>query len=191
MLAIALLVGACAAGRDLWPVERLDRQSAVNTTIMAEPWVFARDAREIAVNARDYLHVGVVETNRAGQRAYWLGVVAWSTVDRTALPVPVPPVRPGRIRFAWEEATLELESVPAGREAMGASEPIFAGPQPVFEDAWYLLSESQLARLALAPPVSVSLMSENDRPVHYDAWRVEPGALTALMRATGFVPPNP
>ena len=193
LLTVALLAAGCAAaaGRDLWPAERLDRYSAVNTTIMAQPWVYGRDIPALAANARDYLNVGVVETNRAGQRAYWLGVVAWSTIDRSALPVSAQPVQPGKVRFSWPDGSLELQPVPAGRELLGASEPIFAGPQPRFEDAWYMLTAAQLSRLAQAPPASVSLFREDGSAVVYAAWRVERQALDRSLEATGFAPRDP
>ena len=159
--------------------------------IMAEPWVYARDVREVAVNARDYLHVGVVETNRSGQRAYWLGIVAWSTVDRSALPVPVAPVVPGRVQLLWPDDSIDLEPQPAGRAAIGAGDPVFNGPQPDFQDAWYQLSVAQMTRLARQPPVSVSLRLDDELSVAYYGWRVEQDSLAEFLRATGFTPRRP
>jgi hypothetical protein len=182
---LGLLASACQTGRDPWPVERLDPYSAVNTTIMAEPWIYGRDVPALAANARDYVNVGLVETNRAGQRAYWLGVVAWSTVDRTALSVPNAPVRPAALRLSWSGDSLELQPTPGGRKAIGASKPIFAGPQPVFEEAWYLLSPAQLARLAREPPSSLSLSMEDGYDLVYESWRVGRSALDQFLEATG------
>jgi hypothetical protein len=187
-LMVALLAGGCATQHDLWPVERLDPYSAVNTTIMAEPWVYSHDVPAIAANARDYLNVGVVETNRAGLRAYWLGIVAWSTIDRSALGIQSPREKPGKMQLNWPDASLELEPVAAGRKALGASEPIFAGPQPVYQEAWYLLSVAQLARLARDPPASVSVISSDDRTVVYQTWRVERAAMDRFVEATGVSP---
>lgn len=185
LLLLGLLASACQTTHDSWPVERLDPYSAVNTTIMAEPWVYGRDVPALAANARDYVNVGLVETNRAGQRAYWLGVVAWSTIDRSALSVPVAPVKPGTLQFSWPEGSLELQPTPGGREAIGASEPIFTGPQPVFEDAWYLLSPAQLARLASEPPSSVSLYTGDDSVLIYKPWQISRRALDQFLEATG------
>jgi hypothetical protein len=185
LLAVALAVG-CTTGRDLWPYERLDPYSAVNTTIMAEPWVYSRDVPAIAANARDYVNVGAVETNRAGLRGYWLGVVAWSTVDRSALSIRVPQVKPGKVQFNWPDDSLVLEPVATSRKALGASEPIFAGPQPVFQEAWYLLSAAQLARLGREPPSSISLMRDDGPPLVYEPWQVERKAMDQFLEATGF-----
>lgn len=191
LLALASAATGCATtARDPWPVEWLDPHTAVHSTIMAEPWVFARDAREIAVHARDYLHVGVVQTNRAGQRAFWLGVVAYSTVDRSALSWPSPPVRPARIRLIWPEGSIELSPSPAGRGAIGVSEPLFTGPQSPFEEAWYPLSTAQLARLSREPPISVTLLGgdtrEEQETRRYDAWRTDAQAIERFVEVTGL-----
>jgi hypothetical protein len=186
LLVLALLAAGCATGRDPWPIERLDPYSAVNTTLMAEPWVYGRDVTALAANARDYLNVGLVETNRAGQRAYWLGVVAWSTIDRSALPAPVQPPRPGKVRFDWADGSLELQPVATGRQAFGASQPIFAGPQPEFEEAWFMLTAAQLSRFASGPPVSVSLLRDDASAAVYAAWRADRPALESFLEATGF-----
>jgi hypothetical protein len=187
---LALLAGGCVAERDLRPAERLDPHSAVNTTVMAEPWVYGRDIPMLAANTRDYVNVGLVQTNRAGQRAYWLGVVTWSTIDRSALGMPVQALKPGKLRFSWSDGSLELTPVPAGRKALGASEPIFTAPQPVFEEAWYMLNAAQLHRLAIGPPVTVSLSREDGNPLVYEAWRVDRRAMDQFLEATGFRSPG-
>ena len=150
MRASALLLATLAlpgcAERDLWPVERLDPQTAVNITIMADPWVYGHDVPMLAANARDYLNVGVVETNRAGKRDYWLGVVAWSTIDRSALPVPVPLVKPGKLRLGWSGQSLDLLPAAGGLAEVGTEKSIFAGPQGVHEDAWYALTARTTVR---------------------------------------------
>jgi len=180
-----LLLAGCAAERATWPEERLDPRTAVNLTIMAEPWVYAREAREIAVNARDYLHVGMVETNRSGQRAYWLGVIAWSTVDRSAAPDSLSPIRPGVVVLQSGDASVRLEPEPAGRGAIGAGEPVFPGPQRAFDEAWYRLGSKQVLLLARMPPETVTLVG-TDREAEYRAWRVRPTAAVSFVQAIGL-----
>lgn len=185
IVAVLISLQGCTPGKDLTPVERLDALSAVNTTIMAEPWVYARDVPMIAANSRDYVNVGLVETNRAGLRGYWLGVVAWSTVDRSALGAEDEPPQPSIVRLDWEDSSMEVVPDPAGRAAIGASRPVFSGPSPVLRDAWYLLSTAQLARLSERPPASVTLFLPEGRAVTYDAWKVDRLALDAFLETTG------
>jgi hypothetical protein len=186
LLAI-LVLGGCVQ-RELWPEERLDLKSAVNVTIMAEPWVYFHDVPMLVANARDYLNVGVVETNRAGTRACWLGVIAWSTINRSALPVPGQPVKPGRVKLSWPDESLELQPVAAGRESLGISEVVFAGPQPAFGDTWYALTTAQLSRLSRSPPPTVSLVRDDGGATIYQAWQIDPRVLAQFLEATGFTP---
>ena len=188
---MAILVLAGCAERELWPEERLDPKTAVNVTIMAEPWVYSRDVPMLAANARDYLNVGVVETNRAGTRAYWLGVIAWSTIDRSNLPNAVQPVNPGKIRLTLPDGLLELQPVPAGRETLGIGEVIFAGPQPASVEDWYALTTTQLSRLARSAPTDVTLVRDDGVSTTYRAWQIDPRALAQFLEATGFTPSVP
>lgn len=189
LLVAAVLGYGCTAERDLWPIEKLDPRTAVTTTIMVEPWVYSRDVPALAANARDYLHVGVAETNRTGQRAYWLGVVAWSTLDRSALPAAGPRPRPDHLRFVWADDALDLNAVPGGRGAVGSTEPIFAAPQPAYQDSWFTLTPAQLASLAAAPPTRIDLLRDDGTVAAYAPWRVNPAVLAALLEATGFAGP--
>ena len=185
-LALAALTLPACAVRDLWPAERLDPETAVNVTIMAEPWIYARPVPMLAANARDYLNVGVVETNRAGSRAYWLGVVSWSTIDRSPLAADRAAARPERIRLDWKQGNLELSPAAGGRAAVGLSEPALTGPAESFTEAWYVLSARDVARLGGAAPASVSLVGEGGRLTTYDAWQVNPAVMPEFLKATGL-----
>ncbi len=188
---MAVLALSACAEHELWPDERLDPKTAVNVTIMAEPWIYSRDFPMLAANARDYLNVGVVETNRAGTRACWLGVIAWSTIDRSALRAAVQPLKPGKVRLNWPDESLEIKPVTAGRATIGVGEAIFAGPQPAFVDAWYALTPAQLSRLARTAPTTVSLVRDDGGATIYQAWRIDPHVLAEFLEATGFTLSNP
>ncbi len=190
-LLVALAAAAGCVERDLWPVERLDPKTAVNLTIMAQPWVYSHDVPMLAANARDYLNVGVVETNRAGSREYWLGIVAWSTIDRSGLGVPAPLAKPGRVAFAWDGTTLELQPVAGGRDEVGAHKAIFTAPQSEYADAWYRLSEAQLASFARSPPASVSLLLDDGSAIRHLPWQVDPRAMAQFVEATGIAVARP
>jgi len=183
----ALALPACVA-RDLWPAERLDPATAVNVTIVAEPWVYARPVPMLAANARDYLNVGVAETNRAGVRAYWLGVVAWSTIDRSPLAAEEAPARPGQLRLAWQDGELALAPAANGRAAVGLTAPALTGPAERFTDAWYPLSAEDVVRLGRAAPASVSLVGAGGEPTTYDSWLVNPAVMPQFLKATGLSP---
>lgn len=183
---LAILVLAGCAERDLWPAERLDPKTAVNVTIMARPWVFARGVPMLAANARDYLNVGVVETNRAGTRAYWLGVVSWSTIDRSVFAADGANGAPPRVRLGWANSRLDLSPLEGGRSAARLSAPAFVEPGTKFRESWYALSTEQVVQLGRGAPVAVSLVSEAGELTTYEAWDTSPAAMTEFLKATGL-----
>lgn len=71
-----------AADSSLDPQEFTDTRSAVTVIGVAEPLVVSHEEPSLAVNARDYLSLGVIEVNRMGDYEHYLVVVAWSTIDR-------------------------------------------------------------------------------------------------------------
>lgn len=186
-----IALAGCAATEPV-AVERLDPRTAVHTTLMPEPWVYYRDAPMLAAHLRDYLNVGVLQTNRAGARAWWLGVVAWSTLDRNAAAAGAArPTLPARLRLAWDDGSaLELLPAAGGRKAVGLTEPAFEGEALAFDESWFSLSPPQLARLAQAPPTRVALIDDQGRPLAYEAWHAPPEALAALLEATGGSVPS-
>jgi len=183
---LAILSLAGCAERELWPAERLDSTTAVNVTIMAEPWIYSRDAPMLAANARDYLNLGVVETNRAGTRAYWLGIIAWSTIDRSVLAGPAASGPPTKARLIWPAAKLELMPASNGRSAPGLTEPVFVNPQAKFTEAWYPLSTAQVGQLGEGAPVTVALIDEKGQLTTYEAWQVRAAAMSEFLKATGM-----
>jgi hypothetical protein len=183
---LAILASSGCAERDLWPVERLDPETAVNVTIMAEPWVYAHDVPMLAANSRDYLNVGVIETNRAGARAYWLGVIAWSTIDRSPLPADAVAGRPTKIRLVWPAASLELVAASDGRQAAGLTDPVFEDPQGDFEETWCALTPAQVVQLGTSAPRSVVTIDDSGRSTSFGAWRVNAASMTQFLKATGL-----
>ena len=174
---------ACAA-TDPWPHERLDPQSAAHATLLAEPWVYSREVPLLAANARDYLNVGVVAINRAGQRTYWLGVVAWSTIDR----VPSQPGggQPGRVRLGRPDGSLDLSPAAGGREAVGLERPAFTRPASRFTESWYVLSVDQLRWLSEMPPSVVELPEAEPQALVFEKWRVRRKPMAAFITAIGL-----
>ena len=54
-------------------------------TVGAPVLVFARERRELAVHARDYLSLAPVDVNRSGVHARYFVGYAWSTIDSRPL----------------------------------------------------------------------------------------------------------
>ncbi len=158
------------------PVQQwLDPRSAVTVQAMGAPWVYARAAAGLAVNQRDYRSVGVVEVNRQGARAYYLGVIAWSTVDRSGLP---PPPVPSGLRWAGDERHTRE---PVGRDgaAIGISTEPFRPPSGYLGETWYRLTAAEVRSLA-SVPAWIELV-EGDDALRFDLWRGGPEQLAPLL----------
>ncbi len=82
LLLVLLLVGACTSLPEPAPRAMLDEQTGVSLSVVSEPIVLARDRRDLAAHARDYLTLVAVERNQAGRRNLVLLVYRWSTIDR-------------------------------------------------------------------------------------------------------------
>lgn len=62
--------------------EYVDQTSAISVTVTSSALIFARERSDLAANARDYITLAPLETNRSGERSYfWMGYL-WSTIDR-------------------------------------------------------------------------------------------------------------
>ena len=84
LLGFSILLSACA------PVTRaartsLDEGTGASWTVAAEPLVMARERRDLAVQARDYLTLVAAEINVSGNRRLVLVAHQWSTIDVRAL----------------------------------------------------------------------------------------------------------
>lgn len=88
--AAALVFGGCVMP-PLEPRVVLDERTGVSLTVADQPLVLARERRDVAVQARDYLTLVVAEINESGKRRLVWVAHQWSTIDARAtdfLPTP-------------------------------------------------------------------------------------------------------
>ena len=78
--ALALLAG-CASLPAPQPLTYLDERTGITLTVVDAPLVLARDRRDLAANARDYLTLVSVTRNESGRVTAALLVHRWSTID--------------------------------------------------------------------------------------------------------------
>jgi hypothetical protein len=81
----AFVLGGCVALPAPAPTELLDERTGVTITVVDEPILLARDRREVAANARDYVTLVAAAQNNSGRVSVALVAYYWSTIDeRTA-----------------------------------------------------------------------------------------------------------
>lgn len=174
------LLAACASTPATPSVQSwLDPRTAVTVRAMGEPWIYARDANEIAVHARDYRSLGLVERNRMGERRWFLVLVEWSTVDRSGLPAAAPAaeVAPS---LDWEgRAGGALPAAGTRSDAVSISQPLFRPPSGYRGELWYEIAARDVHALADAVPKWLEL-HVGDEAQRWMLWRANPAAVTAF-----------
>jgi hypothetical protein len=76
----AVLLGGCTMP-PLAPRTVLDERTGASLTVVDQPLVLARERRDVAVQARDYLTLVAAEINESGHRQLVWVVHQWSTID--------------------------------------------------------------------------------------------------------------
>jgi hypothetical protein len=75
------LSAACASLPAPAPLTYLDERTGITLTVVDTPIVLARERRDLAANARDYLTLAAVTRNESGRLTTALIVHRWSTID--------------------------------------------------------------------------------------------------------------
>jgi hypothetical protein len=159
--------------------EYLDPVTAMTVRLVAEPFVYAREVPELAVNARDYLTVGPVELNNMGTRRYYLALVAWSTIDRDRIGAPTPPL-PERVEMALSGKDRELQSETHTPRELGSGLPVYAPPVGRLGESWLSVKPADLRAFSASPPETFDVVVDGTR-LRYTLWRKEPKPLEAFV----------
>jgi hypothetical protein len=178
---VATLATSCA-DRPLQADHYLDPKTAVTLTSMPAPWVYAHEEPTLVAHARDYVNVGVIESNRAGQHAYWLGTVEWSTIDRS--PYGLGPLgKVAELDLEWPDHVVRtLAPEPRGRHAVGTERAYFDAPHSArARENWFALAPEQLRELTAQMPARIVVHDVDGRERVYLPWEVDAGALQALV----------
>lgn len=183
-LMLALTLAGCAS-RDLWPVERVDPETAIHVTVMAEPWIYAFGELRQAANATRFLNVAAVEANQTGTRRYWLNLAAWSTRARGKDSGKHVSLGVGKIILAWPAKQLQLACAAEGRTAAGISEPAFSVPGARLGEAWCPLSAGQVGELGAGAPTAISFVDQDGQVQSYVSWEADDAGIKEFLKATG------
>jgi hypothetical protein len=173
---------ACAPlSRD--PRTILDERTGASITVAREPLVLARERRDLAAQARDYLTIISAEVNIAGRRQLVLCVHEWSTIDVRARgtdprqDAPLLLVADGRDLLLQPVAAPALDAITLDRDLR---RPGAADVHTTFyaidgESLRYLLGGQ---RIAAAFP-------QGQPPLPFGLWRDERAAQVRLLDSLG------
>lgn len=176
-LALASLLAGCVTPQAA-PRSTIDPNSGVSLLVADEPLVLARDRRDIAAQARDYLTLVAAEVDEAGSRRLILASHQWSTIDsRTA---DVRPASGTDLLLVADGRDFRFKPLSGPFVAAYARNPALKRP----EDAEVVttLYETDADTLAfIATSHTLSASHPDSFPLPYALWKDGRGALTRLL----------
>jgi hypothetical protein len=182
---LALLAVAGCASSTSSINDYLDPLTAVTVSYAKVPLVMYRDVSGHAAYARDYVHAGPIQVNRAGSFRYYLWVGIWSTLQD----VDMFERRDGfeSIVIFADGEPLQLDIAGWTADAIGASEAAYQKPVASAADAYYEVTMDQIRLLGEAS--NVQLRTTGSKPESYEPWddqRSAKNSIAAFVRYTAF-----
>jgi hypothetical protein len=153
LAAIVVCFGGCSAS--LAPRTHLDPVTAATITVQAEPIVLAFDDQLRASNARDYLQLAAIEINRMGSRELYLGVLHWSTIDRTSAEHDAAARELRHARLLADDRPIELSTNLQERPAGLGVRP-YPLPIPGAREFYFPIQKEQLRAIALSRSLTLT-----------------------------------
>jgi len=183
-IALLAFLSACAAtsGRIH---EFLDEQTGATITSSGSPFVLYRDNPSRAAYARNFLHLGPIEVNRAGTYEYFLWVGMWNTMD-TSDSIGQRESFDSIVIFVDGEA-LPLEVAGRTPDTIGASRPVYIKPVASTADAYYAVTVDQIRLISRSSELRIR--NSGTSPREYRLWDTQQGArrdMEAFLDAAFF-----
>lgn len=184
-VAAVTLLG-CSALPPPQAAQFLDERTGISLTVVDRPIVLARERRDIAAHARDYLTLVAAERNAAGQKQLILLVHRWSTIDR-------------RVVSDSNLDRQELVLIADGRDVklipltsilpteFTQSEKLWRPPVTEAATTAYRLDRQLLLFLASSAKIS-AFYSSSDIQLGYTIWQYDRAALQRFIDAIGPSP---
>ena len=180
IMEIALALGACASAPDsVAPSEYLDQTTAATISVVAKPLVFARERRELAVHARDYVTIAAASVNRGGKIEHYMFAYIWSTLDdrnRNAVPLAA-----DNLTIAADDRRINPQLAGHSSQEAGVGSAVRAPPGRHWTLNVYRTDVATLGFIAEARHLAV-ITGSAEGPVTYDSWDDQRRALRGLVR---------
>ncbi len=161
----------------------LDPVSREMVVALREPVVYVRAEPGLSVSARDYLYLGPVEGNVAGDQRYYLWVGMAGTIDRAGAGLADDPAY--AVALDVDGFTLELP-LADWHDDLGQSP--FEVRVPLRHSMRALLTSDQLERIARADGVDLALITVRGELRDFAPWRGDWSAWASVAddAAVGF-----
>lgn len=180
MMALLLLLDGCAAGSAQQPRTWLDERTAATVTAQEPCAVFAHEDQALSTNVRDYVQAGAVDVNRTGTHNYYLVLISWSTIDRSAAERAALDAELAHSTLWADDRPIELQRIERGRDSAGVFSAPYAAPAPAAMESWYPVTLSELRALAGATTLRLTAQA-GDTPRPYQLWQSDRGGFASFL----------
>jgi hypothetical protein len=174
-LAASLTIVGCASPSPI-VAEKLDPLTGVTVTFAETPLVLYRDNPSRAAYARNFVHLGPIQVNRAGSYRYYLWLGIWNTMQVEDLSGHRDGFESIIVFADGEPLTLEL--VGWTPEAIGASEPTYLKPVASTADAYYEVTADQIRLIANSRDIRIHVVGTS--PKEFQLWDDQMSARNSL-----------
>lgn len=170
-LSLALSLSACASNPQSKARTWLDERTAETVTAQGSPATFAREEQMRATNVRDYAEIGAIEINRMGTRRYYLLLISWSTIDRTAAEREAMDGALARLTVWADDRPIELTREPASESSVRLGQHPYVLPTPAAVEFWYPVTLAELRSLAAADALRLYARAATGDEHRYGEWQ--------------------
>lgn len=183
---VALTIAACAPLGSSNVREQLDERTGVTVTSMAAPLEFFSPLPERGLQAASFASLGPVEINRMGQRQtfLWLSVLP-GEVERERNPAGTRPQL--KLLIFAAGTALEPGFITADARQIGLGQRVYERPAAWIGEAFYAISEAQLARLAAADVLLLEMSAPDEESRRYELWKSDLTGLRDFVQRIGAV----
>ena len=178
---LSLLLVSCAE----LPTVRshLDPDTGVTLTVVTRPWIFARERRDVAVNARDYLTLVCAEIDEAGRRRLIVAAHEWSTIDSRAAGLASGAT--GKLLLVIDGRDIVLTPLPPNTTAFARSRALLRPDDAHVRTTIYAVDRGALDYAATGHDV-VASFPDAALALPYLSWRDGRSAVSELLRELGL-----
>jgi hypothetical protein len=168
--------------------EQLDERTGVTVTSISAPLQFYSPQPERGLQAASFAYLGPIEINRMGQRRSYLWLSVLPGEDERSRQAGGADSIP-RLRIAAGDITLEPSPVSADRSLLGLGHRVYERPADWVGEAYYAVTDMQLAQLAAADSLVLDIDITADEPRRYEAWKPDLSALRSFVEHVGAQSP--
>jgi len=164
-------------------LETLDPLTAVTVSSINTPFVLLREQPSTSADADEYIYLGPIKVNKAGQYDFYLWVGVWSAgrpIDLAAYRHDLEKI----IVFADGEP-FSLGVVGWTPAAIGTSEPAYLNPRAWGSDAYYQVTAEQVRQFSVANDIVLQISdASSDEFVLWDEQEVARADLAEFVKGT-------